>query len=87
MDYFHAVAKVGGIPQKVAIFLMALPYSDGFFMMCVPRECTESFWEGHARAFAFFGGDPNRISYDNGKVAAREPASADPGRTRLQKKT
>jgi hypothetical protein len=29
-----------------------------FFMMCVPRECTESFWEGHVRAFEFFGGVP-----------------------------
>ncbi|RKZ12112.1 IS21 family transposase, partial [bacterium] len=44
--------------QKVSIFLMALPYSDAFFMMCTPRECTESFWEGHVRAFEFFGGVP-----------------------------
>jgi transposase len=65
VDYFHALARLGGTLQKVAIFLMALPYSDGFFMMCVPRECTESFWEGHARAFEFFGGVPDRISYDN----------------------
>jgi hypothetical protein len=51
---------------------MALPYSDAFFMMCVPRECTESFWEGHVRAFAFFGGVPDRISYDNTKIAVRQ---------------
>lgn len=50
---------------------MALPYSDAFFMMCVPRECTESFWEGHVRAFAFFGGVPDRISYDNSRIAVR----------------
>jgi transposase len=71
VDYFHALAKLGGILRKVAIFLMALPYSDAFFMMCVPRECTESFWEGHVRAFAFFGGVPLRITYDNSKVAVR----------------
>lgn len=71
VDYFHALARVGGVLQKVAIFLMALPYSDAFFMMCVPRECTESFWEGHVRAFAFFGGVPARITYDNSKVAVR----------------
>lgn len=71
VDYFHALANVGGVLQKVAIFLMALPYSDAFFMMCVPRECTESFWEGHVRAFAFFGGVPTRISYDNSKIAVR----------------
>jgi transposase len=71
VDYFHALAKLGGRLQKVAIFLMALPYSDAFFMMCTPRECTESFWEGHIRAFDFFGGVPSRISYDNSKIAVR----------------
>jgi transposase len=69
VDYFHALASLGGRLQKVAIFLMALPYSDAFFMMCVPRECTESFWEGHVRAFTYFGGVPSRITYDNSKVA------------------
>jgi len=71
VDYFHALAKLGGKLQKVAIFLMALPYSDAFFLMCTPRECTETFWEGHIRAFDFFGGVPSRISYDNSKIAVR----------------
>jgi len=69
VDYFHALANLGGRLQKVAIFMMALPYSDAFFMMAVPRECTESFWEGHVRSFGFFGGVPTRISYDNSKIA------------------
>ncbi|MBK6898253.1 MAG: transposase [bacterium] len=68
VDYFFALAKIRGRLEKVAIFLMALPYSDAFFMMCTPRECTETFWEGHVRAFAFFGGVPCRISYDNSRV-------------------
>ena len=71
VDYFYALANLGGTLQKVAIFLMALPYSDAFFMMCVPRECTESFWEGHVRAFAHFGGVPLRITYDNSKIAVQ----------------
>jgi len=33
------------------------------------RECTETFWEGHVQAFEFFKGVPNRITYDNTKVA------------------
>src|SRR5512139_2602522 len=36
--------------------------------MAFERECTESYWEGHARAFESFGGVPARISYDNSKV-------------------
>lgn len=71
VDYFFALARLDGVLQKVSIFLMALPYSDGFFMMCTPRECTESFWEGHVRAFEFFGGVPHRISYDNSTIAVR----------------
>ena len=71
VDYFHALAKLGGRLQKVVIFLMALPYSDAFFLMCTRRECTETFWEGHVRAFDFFGGVPWRISYDNSRIAVR----------------
>jgi hypothetical protein len=47
---------------------MVLPYSDVFFLMAFERECTESYWEGHVRAFEFFGGVPQRISYDNSRV-------------------
>ena len=36
--------------------------------MAFPRECTETFWEGHVRAFAFFEGVLLGISYDNNKV-------------------
>jgi len=36
------------------------------------RECTETFWEGHVRAFEFFGGVPRRIVYDNTKVAVAQ---------------
>lgn len=53
----------------VAMFVMTLPYSDAIFICVFPRECTETFQEGHCRAFAFFGGVPRRISYDNRKIA------------------
>jgi transposase len=48
---------------------MTLPYSDAIFVVAFPRECTEAFLEGHLRAFAFFGGVPRRISYDNSRIA------------------
>ena len=69
MDFGHALAKVNGQLRKVAFFVMALPYSDATFVMAFERECTETFWEGHVRAFEFFGGVPKRITYDNTKVA------------------
>ena len=54
--------------RKVGFFVMVLPHSDAFFVMAFQRECTESYWEGHVRAFESFGGVPTRISYDNSKV-------------------
>ena len=69
VDFGHALAKVNGRLRKVAFFVMALPYSDASFVMAFERECTETFWEGHVRAFEFFKGVPKRITYDNTKVA------------------
>jgi len=68
VDFGYALVKMSGQLRKVAFFVMVLPYSDAFFVMGFERECTESYWEGHRRAFAFFGGVAQRISYDNSKV-------------------
>jgi transposase len=68
VDFGHALVKMAGILRKIAFFVMTLPYSDAFFVMAFDHECTETFWEGHVRAFTFFGGVPQRISYDNSKV-------------------
>ena len=69
VDFGQALVRMSGVLRKVFFFVMALPHSDGFFVMAFERECTESFWEGHVRAFAFFGGVARRITYDNTKVA------------------
>jgi transposase len=69
VDFGEAEVSLDGRPAKVALFVMTLPYSDALFCCASPRECTEAFLEGHVRAFAFFGGVPRRISYDNLKIA------------------
>lgn len=69
VDFGHALIKLNGVLRKVCFFVMALPYSDAFFVQVFERECTETFWEGHVRAFEFFEGVPMRISYDNSRVA------------------
>ena len=71
VDFFAALAKLDGTLRKVHVFVMALPYSDMFFCMAFPRECSEAFWEGHVYAFNFFGGVPHRISYDNLSIAVK----------------
>jgi transposase len=68
VDFGEAVVKAAGQLRKVAFFVMALPHSDAFFVRAYDRECTETFWDGHARAFEFFGGVPRRITYDNSRV-------------------
>jgi transposase len=68
-DFGHAELVVAGRPIKAALFVMTLPVSGALFCCAFPRECTESFLEGHVRAFAFFGGVPRRISYDNTRIA------------------
>jgi len=69
VDYGFADVVLNGETVKVALFVMTLPYSDAIYMQAFPRECSESFLEGHKRAFEFFGGVPTRISYDNSKIA------------------
>jgi transposase len=69
VDFGEAQVVLDGRPTKVAVFVLTLPYSDAIYCQVFPRECTEAFLEGHVRAFAFLGGVPRRISYDNAKVA------------------
>lgn len=69
VDFGQALVRMNGRLRKVAMFVMALPYSNAMFVMAFERECTESFWEGHVRGFEFFGGVPRRIVYDNTRVA------------------
>jgi len=69
VDFGWALFKVRGHLRKLPFFVMALPYSDAFFVQVFERECRETFAEGHVRAFEFFGGVPNRITYDNLSLA------------------
>jgi len=68
-DFGEATVVYRGQTRKVAMFVMSLPFSDALFCQIFPRECTETFQEGHRRAFEFFGDVPTRISYDNTKIA------------------
>ncbi len=71
VDFGHAYVKEHGELKEVAYFVMSLPHSDAMFVKVYERECTESFWDGHIQAFAFFGGVPWRISYDNTSIAVK----------------
>jgi transposase len=72
VDFGEAVVTCAGVEKKVALFVMTLPYSGAIFVQAFARECTETFLEGHRRAFEFLGGVPRRISYDNSAIAVIE---------------
>jgi transposase len=62
---------IAGVERKAHYLAMDLPQSDDCFVMAFPAETTEAFLEGHNHAFAYFGGVPRTILYDNTKVARR----------------
>ncbi len=69
VDFGEAIAVIGGVRQKIHFFCLDLPQSDACFVKAYPRETTEAFLDGHVSAFAFFGGVPLSILYDNTTIA------------------
>jgi hypothetical protein len=69
VDFGEALVVIAGVEQKAHYLAMDLPHSDDCFVAAFPAETTEAFLEGHVRAFAYFGGVPTRILYDNTKIA------------------
>jgi len=69
VDFGEAIGVIGGVRQKIHFFCMDLPQSDAPFVKGYPAETTEAFLDGHVSAFAFFGGVPLSILYDNTTLA------------------
>ena len=68
-DFGEALVIIGGEERKAHYFVIDLPHSDDCFVMAFPAETTEAFLEGHVQAFAYFGGVPRTILYDNTRLA------------------
>lgn len=69
VDFGESLGVIGGAECKLHYFAMALPHSDAFFIKAYPAETSEAFCDGHNSAFAFFGGVPLSILYDNTTIA------------------
>lgn len=69
VDFGEADVILAGALRRVHYFVLDLPHSDDAFVMAFPAETTEAFCEGHNQAFAYFGGVPRHIVYDNSKIA------------------
>jgi transposase len=68
-DFGQAEAIIAGQKITIHFFVMQLAFSDGIFVKAYKAENTESFCDGHVKAFEFFGGVPWRILYDNTTIA------------------
>jgi transposase len=68
-DFGEALVSIGGVERKGHFLVFDLPHSDACYVQIYPAETTEAFCDGHNRAFAFFGGVPQSVLYDNTKLA------------------
>ena len=76
-DFGEATVVIAAERTKAAFAVMSLPFSDAFFVIAFPRECTETFQAAHVEGFEFFGGVPTRISYDNTTIAVKKVIGTD----------
>ncbi len=66
-DFGEADALIAGVEHRAHFFVMTLPHSDACFVAAYPSATAEAWLDGHNKAFAFFGGVPQSILYDNDK--------------------
>lgn len=65
VDFGESYAYIGGLLVKLQGFEMRLNYSRRKFIQYFPSTDKEAFLEGHVRAWEYFGGVVERVSYDN----------------------
>jgi transposase len=65
VDFFEVVADVDGQRRKLWLFVMHAMFSGRDFAWLYERQDQVCFLDGHVRAFAAFGGVPERLIYDN----------------------
>ena len=67
-DWSHEHVELGGVLQAIKVAHFRLTFSRQMFVVAYPRETQEMVFDAHNRAFAFFGGVPQRMVYDNLKA-------------------
>src|SRR5215467_5646166 len=65
VDWFEAVAKLGGESSKLQIFAMRSMASGDAFHCAYPHATQQALLEAHELAFAYFGGVFGTLRYDN----------------------
>jgi hypothetical protein len=72
VDWYEAVADLGGGEQVWQVFSMRSMASAGAFHCAYPRATQQAFLEAHEKAFEYFGGVFRRVRYDNLSSAVKK---------------
>lgn len=71
VDFGEAAVCISRQQLIAQLFCLRMGYSKQTFVMALPSQSQESFFLGHVRAFAFLGGVPRQLVYDNLKTAVK----------------
>jgi transposase len=69
--------KKTGITKKVYIFCMTLSWSRSRFVYFCPKADMYYFLSAHKKAFAYFGGVPKEVLYDQNRCVVLKPGIKD----------
>src|SRR5208337_2451720 len=72
VDWYEAMAEIGGEMRKVYGFSMRSMASGGAFHVAYYHATQQAFLEAHELAFAYFGGVFRLLRYDNLKSAVKK---------------
>jgi IstB-like ATP binding protein len=72
VDWYEALAEVGGQRETFQVFTMRSMASGGAFHRAYRRATQQAFLEGHELAFRHFGGCFQRVRYDNLTLAVKK---------------
>jgi len=64
-DWSEEAVEIGGVRQAIKVARFRLAYSRKMFVVAYPRETREMVLDAHVQAFAFYGGVPMQMVYDN----------------------
>jgi transposase len=71
VDWGNCHAIIDGIMTPLKLFCMRSKYSGKHFVCCYPCERQQALFDGHIRAFEFFGGVFPVLIYDNLSTAVQ----------------
>ena len=67
-DWSQEVVEIGGLEQTIKVAHFRLACSRKMFVVAYFREAQEMVMDAHNKAFAFYGGVPLQMIYDNPKT-------------------